>query len=147
MNRMQTPQLDNFLAILHDSSISKAARLIYLDIKAESQLTHGLYYGTDKVLAANFNMARESISNALTELERSEYIHRETKRKGLDIATRTITQLKWVSASPKSEMVHGKQQKGRDHIKPFWLSKLKGLEYAKANESKNWIDWIRGKRQ
>lgn len=91
---MESPQLDNFLSVLHDSDISKKARLVYLDIKAESQLTHGLYYGTDKALATGFNMARESVSSALTELEKSEYIHRETKRKGLDIAIRTITPLK-----------------------------------------------------
>ncbi|MDC2844552.1 hypothetical protein PO185_02545 [Limosilactobacillus mucosae] len=91
---MQTPQLDNFLDILHDSSISKKARLIYLDIKAESQLTHGLYYGSDEILAAKFGISIRSVSRSLKELENRDYIHRETKRKGLESSTRTITPLK-----------------------------------------------------
>ena len=94
MKRMQTPQLDNFLDILHDSSISKKARLIYLDIKAESQLSHGEFLDTDKTLAAKFGMARESVSTALRELEKYNYIYRKTVRKGLDISSRTIIPLK-----------------------------------------------------
>lgn len=91
---MQTPQLDNFLDILHDSSISKKARLIYLDIKAESQLSHGEFLDTDKTLAAKFGMTRESIARALHELDKHNYIYRKTVRKGLDISSRTIIPLK-----------------------------------------------------
>ena len=94
MNRMQTPQLDNFLSILHDSNISKKARLVYLDIKAESQLSHGEFLDTDKALAAKFGMTRESVSTALRELDKHNYIYRKTVRKGLDISSRTIIPLK-----------------------------------------------------
>lgn len=94
MNAMESPQLDNFLSILHDSNISKTARLMYLEIKAESQLSHGEFLDTDKTLAAKFGMTRESVSTALRELEKYNYIYRKTVRKGLDISSRTIIPLK-----------------------------------------------------
>ena len=94
MNAMESPQLDNFLSVLHDSNISKKARLVYLDIKAESQLSHGEFFDTDKTLAAKFGITRESVSTALRELEKYNYIYRRTVRKGLDISSRTIIPLK-----------------------------------------------------
>ena len=66
---MESPQLDNFLSVLHDSNISKKARLVYLDIKAESQLSHGEFLDTDKTLAAKFGMARESVSTRVIEIQ------------------------------------------------------------------------------
>lgn len=80
---MESPQLDNFLSILRDSNISKTARLVYLDIKAESQL-----------LAAKSGESERTIARALHELEKHNYIYRRTVRKGLDISSRTIIPLK-----------------------------------------------------
>ena len=95
MNAMESPQLDNFLSVLHDSAISKKARLVYLDIKAESQLSHGEFYTSDKLLlAAKSGESERTIARALHELEKHNYIYRKTVRKGLDISSRTIIPLK-----------------------------------------------------
>lgn len=94
MNAMESPQLDNFLSVLHDSNISKTARLVYLEIKAESQLSHGQFYISDKLLATKSGESERIIARALHELEKYNYIYRRTVRKGLDISSRTIIPLK-----------------------------------------------------